>query len=106
MPYDTWLETDPLNDYYHRLRSRVDEAEPFYAISEPCEDCGRPVDDRQCSIPDEPICPDLAEHLAAARNVREIVQVCKAHRAHCPNCNPKVVRMAPQTAPEPRKKAA
>jgi len=32
-------------------------AEPFFTESEPCLDCGLPVEDCQCNIPDEPILP-------------------------------------------------
>ena len=108
-PYDSWLITDPMEDYQNRLRRREADAEPFYILAEPCEACGRPSDDCQCSVPEEPVCPALLEPILAARNVREIQEVCEAHRASCELCNPKVLKMEPateQTAPEPRKKAA
>ena len=81
----------------------------LYTVAYPCEQCGRPDDVCDCSVPDEPICPALEGPIQAARSVKEIVEVCKAHIASCERCNPKILRM-PATnelaAPEPRKKAA
>ena len=108
-PYDAWLMTDPFEDYSRALRRRVADAEPFYTIGEPCEACGSPADDCQCSIPDEPVCPELAGPIMEAKNVREIQEVCEAHRAYCLLCSPKTVRMEPAselTAPQGQRKAA
>lgn len=76
------------------------EPEPFYAIAEPCESCGRPSEKRywdaeyelwigincECVQPEEPVCPALGVLIVAARNVREIVQACQKHREGCPVC--------------------
>ena len=62
--------------------------EPFFTESIPCEDCGHPVEDCVCDIPDEPVCPVLERAILASRNVREIVSACKAHREYCPLCKP------------------
>src|SRR5271169_4807508 len=94
--YDTWLVSDPVEDYWHALRRRADDAEPFFTVAEPCEDCGRPKDDCQCSIPDEPLCPELARLLDACKSITEIQAVSKTHVAKCECCNPRVVRMQPR----------
>lgn len=77
------------------------EPELFFTELPPCEACGRPASRREwnaehqlmigvgcvCNEPDEPMCPALEVAIAAARNVREIVQACKEHRAGCPLCS-------------------
>jgi len=91
--------------------------QPFFTEAVPCESCGRPASERywnpeaqlmigvgcECETPDDPICPELLEPIAAAKSVREIVQVCKEHRATCPVCNPNFHQLP---AVEPQKKAA
>ncbi len=98
--------------------------EPFYTEALPCESCGRPAQERtfdpdsglwigvNCvcvTIPDEPICSALEGPIMAARNVREIVEACKAHREYCPICKPvqgKEIEMATRSEREPERKAA
>jgi hypothetical protein len=88
--------------------------QPFFTEAVPCEFCGRPASQRywnpeaelmigvgcECETPDDPICPELLEPIAAAKSVAEIVKVCKKHRATCPVCNPKIRKMEPTNAPE------
>jgi hypothetical protein len=97
---------------------------PFYTEALPCESCGRPAETRTLDVdsglwigvdcpcitePDEPQCPALEGPILRARNVREIVQACKAHREYCPLCNPvqrKGIAPAPHPEMEPERKAA
>ena len=87
---------------------------PFYAEAEPCESCGEPTfrgrvwnaeyglwigTDCQCNTPEQPTCPNLAPLIAQANTVREIVQVCKAHRASCPLCGPVEIRRPQKKEP-------
>jgi hypothetical protein len=73
--------------------SRQAEPQPFFAIAEPCQDCGRPtggVDD-PCQHEDEPVEPRcLLEYqiLMAAKTVGEMCDSVRAHRLTCPICNP------------------
>jgi len=75
--------------------------QPFFVESLPCENCGRPSEQRTWNAelqmyigvdcpcltePDEPMCPELLAPILAARSVREIIEVCKAHRINCPVC--------------------
>ena len=106
--YDTWLISDPYEDYAHARRRRAEDAEPFFTVAEPCEDCGRPVEECACSIPDEPLCEVLVGEMRGAKSVTELLRLTRQHVQVCEVCNPKVLRMQPneQTAPEPHRKAA
>jgi len=103
------FESEPYADPMRWNRHlREDLAEPFYSTEAPCLDCGRPLSECACKeAPDEPVCPGLYPALVAARNVREIHEVCKAHRLDCALCSG--VRKMPgrETAgPMPAKRAA
>src|ERR1035438_8547149 len=89
----------------------------FYAEAEPCESCGEPTFkgrtwnaehelwiavDCSCNAPEQPTCLNLAPLIAQAQTVRELVDVCKAHRKNCPLCG--VVEI-PCRNPAPRKAA-
>jgi hypothetical protein len=87
-----------------RLRDRF--AEPFFSTEPPCVDCGHPLSECVCNIPDEPVCPDLYPQLIAALNVREIHQICVAHRLVCAACGGIRKPPARETATKQKAKAA
>jgi hypothetical protein len=73
--------------------SRQAEPEPFFAIAEPCQDCGRPTGGVDCpcqqeEAPWEPRCPLEYQILMAAKTVGEMCDTVRAHRLTCPICNP------------------
>ena len=73
--------------------SRQAEPEPFFAIAEPCQDCGRPTGGVDCpcqqeEAPWEPRCPLEYQILMAAKTVGEMCDSVRAHRLSCPICNP------------------
>lgn len=84
-------------------RRKEQAAEPFYAESEPCEDCGRPVPECACNEPDEPVCLALYPQLMAAKTVRELSRICRAHKLVCAACGK---NNAPASDSIMRKKAA
>ena len=95
---------------------------PFYAEAEPCESCGEPTFrgrvwyaehelwiavDCSCNAPEQPTCPNLVPLIAQANTVRELVRVCKAHRASCALCGPVEIRRPSSKEPaQIRKEAA
>ena len=84
---DRFQEETPEEAAMLALRRREMWAEPFFSDEQPCENCGHPVSKCACDdAPDEPVCPDLYPQLVAARNVREIHEVCIAHRLVCAGC--------------------
>ena len=75
--------------------------EPFFIEAEPCESCGQPASNGRtfnqahkiwigngcpCLEAEQPICIALERPIMAARSVREVQEVFKAHRALCPIC--------------------
>jgi hypothetical protein len=69
------------------------EPEPFFAVAEPCQDCGRPTGGVDCPChreeqPVEPRCPLEYQILMAAKTVGEMCDTVRAHRLSCPVCNP------------------
>jgi len=77
-----------------------DEDGAFYAEALPCEGCGKPVKTRQyneeheiwignecgCQAPEQPMCPELDELLAACEFVGELSEVMQTHRRTCAVC--------------------
>ena len=103
------FDSEPYLDPIRRARYLQEfAAEPFFSTESPCVDCGHPLSECACQeAPDEPVCPYLYPALVAARNVREIHQICQAHRLTCPDCGG--VRKMPGSEiqePMPAKKAA
>lgn len=86
------------------------EPEPFYAIAEPCEFCGRPISGETCpceteaQMPVEPRCPDEYRIVMQAKTVAELCKTVKAHRLSCPVCNG--TRKQPSQERTQRRKAA
>jgi hypothetical protein len=69
------------------------EPEPFFEISEPCPDCGRPTGGVDCpcqqeEAPEEFRCHLEYQILMAAATVGEMCDSVRAHRLTCPICNP------------------
>jgi hypothetical protein len=94
---------------------------PFYALAEPCESCGEPTFkgriwnaehelwiavDCSCNAPDMPTCPNLVPLIVQANTVREIVRVCKEHRASCSLCGPVEIRRPAKKKPAKVEKEA
>ncbi|HUD75803.1 MAG TPA: hypothetical protein VMQ76_12085 [Terracidiphilus sp.] len=102
------FEQFPIEDLIMQDRWRREEAaEPFFTKDQPCEYCGHPASKCGCDdAPDDPVCPDLYPLLMAARNVREIVNVCKAHRLTCAACGGARKPVASETAEWRRERAA
>lgn len=73
--------------------SRQAEPEPFFAISEPCQHCGRPTGGIDCPcqleehLPIEPRCPIEYRLVLAAETVAALSYQVKIHRLTCPICN-------------------
>ena len=83
---DRFQEETPEEAAIFARRRRELWAEPFFTTEPPCPECGHPLSACVCNIPDDPVCPDLYPQLVAARNVREIHEVCIAHRLVCAGC--------------------
>jgi hypothetical protein len=72
--------------------SRQAEPKPFFAIAEPCERCGRPLDGAECpcgddiETPAEPRCPVEYELILQAEAVAKLNYQVKLHRLTCPVC--------------------
>jgi hypothetical protein len=96
-------------------------AEPFFAISLPCESCGAPVSERtwnaehelwigtdcSCNTPDYPIPACLIAVYEAARTVGELCDSARAHRLTCPVCGPVKLPVKPVAGEiRPKKEAA
>ena len=81
-------------------------AEPFFTTERPCVDCGHPLSMCVCNIPEDPVCPDLYPQLIAAQNVREIYQVCVAHRLQCAACSVRKQPARETGQQKPARKAA
>jgi hypothetical protein len=103
----------------HDSRSDYNQATQFYAEAVPCESCGEPCDSRtwnaeydlwigaacSCTIPDQPVCPDLVPLIMAVTHVRELVEVCKEHRKSCTKCGePVELPVRKMAEPERRQK--
>jgi hypothetical protein len=80
-------------DFARNFRlSRQAEPEPFFAIAEPCERCGRPLDGAPCPCEDdaetpmEPRCPVEYELILQAEAVAQLNYRVKLHRLTCPIC--------------------
>jgi hypothetical protein len=102
------FEEFPIADLIIQDRQRREKAaEPFFATEPPCEYCGHPASECGCDdAPDDPVCPGLYPLLVAARNVREIVNVCKAHRLTCPACGAAAKKPVDREAPAWRREKA
>ena len=102
------LEQFPIEDLIMRDRQRREEAaEPFFAEESPCEYCGPLASECGCDdAPDDPVCPGLYPLLIAARNIREIVNVCKAHRLTCPACGAAAKKPVDRETPAWRREKA
>jgi hypothetical protein len=108
MSYESYRETNPAEEYWHQVRREA--AEPFFAVAELCESCGRPCESRvwdsrdimwkgpccASEAPDEPLCGSLVAALDQCKSVRAIQLAVREHLASCPVCSPKVVKMEPQ----------
>ncbi len=81
----------------------------FFAIAEPCENCGEPCEFRKlhepsglmigtrclCSPePSEPVCHEYISELVECKFVHEIQMAIDAHKAICPTCNPELRKEA------------
>jgi len=72
--------------------SRQAEPKPFFAIAEPCERCGRPLDGAECpceddaDTPTEPRCPVEYGLILQAQGVAKLNYQVKLHRLTCPVC--------------------
>ena len=100
---------DDPRDYIDLDEGR-DLPEPFYALGEPCENCGKACDPGSrvhvpgfnywgCSdcaaeasiiIFAEENCPALYRAITRARRVSEVQRAFRWHRETCPKCNPKI----------------
>jgi len=72
--------------------SRQAEPKPFFAIAEPCQRCGRPLDGTECPCEDdpetpvEPRCPIEYALILQAQAVAQLNYQVKLHRLTCPIC--------------------
>jgi hypothetical protein len=75
----------------------------FFTEALPCEVCGEPTHrprqwnagrevwtavDCSCSIPEQPVCPDLLPEINQAGSIRELIATCKEHKKTCKRCAP------------------
>lgn len=101
----------------------IDPREAFYAEALPCESCGTPCDElrradwdsdllvgpccfHNVSIPDVPVCPEMARVISQCSLTSSVVEAMEAHRECCEVCRVEVRKDAGSERREVRQERA
>jgi len=101
-----------------------DPREPFFANALPCESCGEPCDElrramwdsdllvgpccyqQSDSVPDVPVCSELARVIADCSLTSSVVEAMEAHRECCESCRVSIKLEPRKAAREIRRERA